>query len=202
MRQSGCQLTLAEILHAGGPVGFGNAALEQAGVLQAEACGPQGGNRGARIDLLVLSGHFRQRQIEQAGLVLIDQPSVVLAHMVFLPVADQRRAQAVGDLFQHRFAALVLLTGDDHGRAGFDDAAFFRGNGLDVGSEKIGVINGDRRDHAHKRLFDHIGGIETPAQTDLEQHKIGGMLGKQQQGRRRCHFKKRHRLARIGGFAA
>ena len=48
-----------------------------------------------------------------------------------------------------------------------------------VGPEKLGVIQADRRDHARQRLIDHVGGIQPAAETDFQQHHVGGMLREQ-----------------------
>ena len=43
------------------------------------------------------------------------------------------------------------------------------------------MVDGDRRDHAGKRMTDHIGGIEPAAETHFQQQHVGGMARKQQQ---------------------
>ena len=52
--------------------------------------GAQGGDGAGGVGLLVAAGQARQRQIEQAALVLIDETAVLLANMEIL--AGDRRA--------------------------------------------------------------------------------------------------------------
>ncbi len=48
------------------------------------------------------------------------------------------------------------------------------------------MVERHRRDHAHQRALDHVGGIQSSAQADFEQKHVGRMARKQQQrGRRR-----------------
>ena len=149
---------------------------------------------------LMPAEQFWRRQIHQAALVLIDQPSALDIDVPLLPGAIQRRVHAPrlrlddGD-------RLGRLLRADHRHVALDDAGLLAGNRRQRVAEKFGVIHADRRDHGRQRRVDHVGGVEPPAETDFQQHHVGRMLREQAERRRGFDFEKRDRRAGIGLLA-
>ena len=115
---------VAQALHPGGPVGAGDGGLAGVGV-DAEVA--QGGEGGAGVLDLVRAGEVGQRQVEQAGLVLVDHAAAFGPDVPVLAVGQQRRAEAGGAGLDHR-EALVGLRADDAGHAALEDAGLFGGD--------------------------------------------------------------------------
>ena len=52
-----------------------------------------------------------------------------------------------------------------------------------------------------ERLLDHVGGVEPPAEPDLQQQHVGGMAREQQQAGRGRDLEHRDRRAAVGALA-
>ncbi len=184
------------------PFGLGHAALEGCRRQAAIAGGAQRRDRGAGIDVLVAPGETRQRQIEQAIAILVDQPSAILMDVeVLRPDQDLRSAGAFGGGLQHG-GRLRLLRRDHGGCAALEDAGLLAGDLGHGVAEIFGMVGRDRSDHRAGRMVDDVGGVVAPAEPDLEQHDIRLMLGEQQQRRRGGDFEEGDGIAGIGALAA
>ena len=101
---------------------------------------------------------FRRRQIEQAGLVLIDQPPALLGGGPVLAGDLQRRIEPRRLPFD-RGKRVARLRGHDGRRAALEDAGLLGGDLVERVAEKIGVVDGDRVMTRGERMVDHVGGV-------------------------------------------
>ena len=79
--------------------------------------------------------------------------------------------------------------------------AFSRAMPASDESEKLDMVDRDRRDDRAKGMIDDVGGVEPPAEADLEQQVVGRDLGKEQERRRRGDLEKGDRPAGIDRLA-
>src|SRR5581483_7704854 len=157
------------------------------------------GDRGTGIDVLVAAGKARRRQVEEAVLVLVDEAAALGMRRPVAPAEEDRSALAGG---------LVLDHVDDRGRlrrhhhrtAGLDDAGLLARDRLDGRAEELLVVHRDRGDHRGERVLDDVGGVEAAAEPDLEERVVGGVIGKQDEGRRGGDLELRNRGAAIGAL--
>ncbi len=161
----------------------------------------QGGDGDTGVLDLVRADQGGQGQVQQAGFILIDQATAFFPNMPVLAMHHQRRAKAVGGGLDH-LQGLVRLRSDNAGHAAFDDARLFArdfGQGI---TQKLGVVDGDRRDHGQRRFVHHVGCVHLAAKADLEQGVIGRCFGKTQQGSSGGDFEIGDRIAVVGAIAA
>ena len=91
---------------------------------------------------LMAAVKFRRRQIEQAGLVLIDQPPALLGRGPVLAGDLQRRIEPRRLPFDHG-ERVARLRGDDGRRPALEDAGLLRGDLFERIAEKIDVVDRD-----------------------------------------------------------
>ena len=96
---------------------------------------------------------------------------------------------------------LARLRRHDRRHAALEDAGLLGGDLLERIAEELDVIERDRRDHGRERTVDHVGGVEPPAQADLEQQHVGRMTSEQQKRRRGGDLEHRDRRAGVGALA-
>ena len=96
---------------------------------------------------------------------------------------------------------LARLRGHDRRHVGLEDAGLLGGDLADGVAEMLGMIERHRGDHGRQRTLDHVGGVEPPAQADLEQQHVGRMAREQQEPRRGGDLEHRDRRARVGALA-
>ncbi len=118
------------------------------------------------------AGKARQRQVEQARLVLIDKRTGLLMRGEILTVNEEPRAGFLGRHFDGD-ARLVGLRTDDSGHPALQNAGLLRRDQRDRVAEKRLVVKIDRRDDRYGRLLNHIGRVEAPAHADLQDQRIG-----------------------------
>ena len=167
---------------------------------QLQPGGAQGRDRRAGILELMAAVKLWRRQIEQAVVVLINQAPAFLGRGPVLARDAQRRLHAAGLPLDHR-QRLAHLAGDHRRHAALEDAGFFRGDLLDGIAEEIAMIDRHRRDDAHKRPLDHIGGVEPAAEPDFEKQDVGRVAREQQKRRRGLDLEYRDRRVAVPGFA-
>ena len=68
------------------------------------------------------------------------------------------------------------------GTPAFRMPAFSLRDQRDAVAEPIGMIHGDRRDNRQRWPRDYVGRIESAAESYLEDHGVGRMLGKCHEG--------------------
>jgi hypothetical protein len=141
-----------------------------------------------------------RREIKQAGLVLIDQPSALLGRSPILSGDLDRRLQTRGLALDH-LERLARLRGHDQRHAAFDDARLFGGDQRHAVAQELGVVERDRRDHGDKWPLHHIGCIKPAAESDLEQDDIGRMACEQHKRRRGLDLEHGDRRRAIGDLA-
>ena len=142
----------------------------------------------------------RRREIEQTGIVLIDQPAALLGRAPVLSGNDDRRAGARGRAFDDR-ERFARLRGNDSRHVALEDPGLLIRDLCDAVAEIIGVIERDRRHDRGKRCIDHVGRVEPPAEPDFEQHHVGGVACEQQEPGGGRDLEHRDRLPRIGPLA-
>ena len=140
----------------------------------------QGGDGDAGILELVAPIELGRRQVEQAGIVLIDQAAAFLGCDPILAGDPDRR------LDPRRLAldcdqGLAHLRRDDRRHVRFEDAGLLAGDLGESLTEMLGMIERHRRDHGGERALDHIGRIQSPAEPDFEQEHIRPVACKQQE---------------------
>ena len=195
------QRAVVEPLHACRPAHIEKAALD-GGVGDAELAQLQrGGDGGAGVDELVLSHQRRQGQIQQPFGALIHEAAALLEGLVILAPQHERRLHFAGARADSG-ERLLRLARDYRGHAGLEDAGLLGRDQRDAVPQPVGVIHGDRRDHAERRAGDHVGGVEPAAEPDLQDQRVGGRLGEGQEGCRRRHLEERHGRAGVGALGA
>ena len=122
----------SQALHAGGPVGIDESPASMAPAASATPRPPQRRDGKAGIVDLVRAGKLRQRQVEEAVVVLVDEPPALGEGHVFGAVAEERRARRLGLELDHRQRVLVLRA-DDAGSAALQDAGLLRRDAGEVG---------------------------------------------------------------------
>ena len=145
---------------------------------------------------LVLADERGQGQVQEALGALEHHAAVLLERLEVLAPHRQRRHHLARPRLD-RLQGLGRLHGDDAGGAGLEDARLLARNLGHGGAELVGVVEGDRRDDAQRRPGDDIGGVEPPAETDLEDHGVGGGLGEGQEGGGGGDLEERHRIAGV-----
>ena len=156
------------------------------------------GKRSGGIGELVPAGQARRRQVHQPILVLIDHAAVFLEGEEILAVDLQRTAKPFGGLDQDLERRLVFLRADDDGAAALHDPGLLCGDQFDPIAEIGLVIHRYGHDHRYCRFPDDVGGVEAAAEADLDDGRIGRMLGKQHEGDGGEDFEDGDRLAVIG----
>ena len=101
---------------------------------------------------------------------------------------EQGRVDVRSGLLDRR-RCLWRLRGNDHRRAGAQDARLLQGNLGQRVAEHSGVLVVDTRDDGHQRL-DDVRGVEEPAQPDLDDGQATLRLGERKEGHRGDHFKR------------
>ena len=91
---------------------------------------------------LMAAVKLRRRQIEQAGLVLIDQPAALLGGGPVLAGDLERRIEPRRLPLDHG-QRVARLRGDDRRRAALEDAGLLGGDLLERVAEKFGVVDRD-----------------------------------------------------------
>ena len=110
----------------------------------------QGGDRHARIADLVWSAQVRQRQIEQAGFILKDHPTVFFPCVPVLAMGQKGAPSSLGVGLDHR-KRLVMLGADDAGHAALDDPGLFAGDFGHRFAKELLMIQIDRGDDRQAR---------------------------------------------------
>ena len=123
---------------------------------------------------LVPTVESRCRQVEQAGVVLVDQPPALFGRGPILAGNPDRRLDARG-LALDRQQRLARLRCHDRRHARLENARLLRRDLAHGIAEMLDMVERNRRDHRGQRVIDDIGGIEPPAHSDLEQHHIRRM---------------------------
>ena len=183
-------------LHARRPVGVLQARLECRRI-EPHPGAPQCRNREPGILHLMRAGEFRQRQVEQAVIVLIDKPPALGEGHVFAAVAEKRGAGGFRLELDHRQRMLVLR-GDDARQAALQDAGFLRGDSGEVGAEELCMIMADRSDHRGERRLHDIGRVKPAAKPHFEQAEIRRVAGVEMEGDGRRHLEEGDRIAAVG----
>ena len=156
------------------------------------------GDRRRGVGELVPAGQARQRQVHQPVLVLVDHAPVLAEGQEILAVYGDGRTQALGRIGDHGKRGVEFLLAD-HGRAArLEDTGFLGRDQLDPVAEIGFMVERDRHDDRDSGPPDDIGGIETPAQSHLDDGGVGRMLRKQHEADRRQDLEDRDRLALIG----
>ena len=138
-------------------------------------------DREAGVVELMAAVELRRRQVEQAVVVLIDQPAALLGRASSprrRSRAARRRARpAARSPRAPRAAARAITAGTPRLRMPAFSAAIFSSVSPrnSAWSSETGVID------ARQRMLDHIGGVEPPAEADFEQQHIGRMPREQQE---------------------
>ncbi|MPM21906.1 hypothetical protein SDC9_68356 [bioreactor metagenome] len=124
-------------------------------------------------------------------LIVADQPQAQVSPVPIiqrLPVQSARTQhlrlrvrdpQSAAPLFAgpaHHSLHLRRLSGENHIRAGFDDAGFLSGDLFKSVSQHLRVLQGDVGDHRRIRRVDDVGGIQASAQTHLQNHHVAVFL--------------------------
>ena len=192
------QRTAGQLFHAGGPIGTGHSGFTGGFVL---AHGAQCGNGRTSVHYLMRTRQVRHRQIQKPAFVLIDQAPAFCGDMPMLPIGEQRRTDTGSNGFDHVHALIML--GADHARhTAFDDPCLLaRDCGQRVPQELL-VIHIDGGDDRNLRFRDHVGGVQSATQTNLEQGVIRWRLSKGQQGRYGRNLEIGDRVRAIGLIAA
>ena len=148
-----------------------------------------------RIVELVRADQRRRRQVEQAGLVLVDQPAVLRRSR------RSRRPGRSGVMPSRRAARSSTARPSSRWRPitavapRFRMPALFDGDLGDGVAEEVLVVEVDRRDDGAERVVDDVGGVEIAAHADLEQQVVGRRLGEELEGRRGGDLEEGDRLA-------
>ena len=153
-------------------------------------------NSSAGILDLMRSGQVGQRQVQKAGFILKHQAVMFLADMPLLTKGQDRRTHPGGLTFDHGHT-LVRLRADHDGDAAFDDASLFKGDLGHGVAEKLLMIQRDGGDDRQAGRH-HIGGVQTSAETHLEQGPVGRGAGKGQKGGAGGDFEKRDAVRAVG----
>ena len=99
------------------------------------------------------------------------------------------------------FQRLALLAGmTTTGRLGLITPAFSQAILEQLRSQHLQVVVVDRRDHRDRRRLEYIGGVETPAEADLDDAEVRWRLGEGQEGQHRGDLEEADRLALVGGL--
>ena len=184
----------AQALHPGGPGGAGHGSLAGGGVKAQMA---QGGNGGAGVLDLMRTGQVGQRQVQQAGFVLEHQAAILLGDVPVLTIGEQRRAHAGGLALDHG-QPFVGLRANDHRDAAFDDSRLFKGDLGQGFAQILLMVDRDGGDDRQARGH-HVGGIQTPAQTNLQQGPVRRGAGKGEEGGGGGDFKEGDRVGTVLG---
>jgi len=122
---------------------------------------------------------FQAGEIEQAGLVLIDQPPAFLGCGPVLAGDLQRRIEPRCLPLDHgeRVARLRRHNGR---RAALEDAGLFSRDLFERVAEKINVVDRNARDDGGERMIDHIGRVQAAAEPNFHQQHVGRMAREQQ----------------------
>ena len=152
----------------GGAYAFRNRLLRDVEAFQR----PRGGDGRAGVVELMPPEQARQRQIEEAVLVLEDEPAVLLEHVPALPSGKHRGAKLARARFDHA-KRRIALAGHDGGPAALQNARLLARDGLDGVAEKGAVIERNRGQHGRKRRIDHVRGVEPSAEACFQKHDIG-----------------------------
>src|SRR5690349_19341301 len=107
---------------------------------------------------------LRRRQIEKAGIILINQAAALFRGGPVLAGDPDRRLHASGLALDHR-KRLARLRRHDRRHLALEDAGLLRGDERDGVAEKLGVVERYRRDHGCEWMLDHVGGVEPAAET-------------------------------------
>ncbi len=192
-----------ETLQPAGPLDLGQPPLQGRRPDIAEPGGAQRGDRRSGVDQLMAPGEARPREVEQVGLVLVDEPAALLVHGEVLitdqhgPGTDGFRAPAEDGV------GLGVVLGGDHRRAAaLEDPGLLGRDRLDRVAEILGMVAADRRHHRAGRPVDHVGGVEPAAEADFQEQHVGGALREEQERRGRGDLEHRDRLAGIGALTA
>ena len=148
-RQQARQLALRQPLHARRPFRLRDRLEYRRRKLQRRQRA-QRRDGDARILELMPSRQPRRRQIEQAGVVLIDQPAALLGRGPVLAGDPDRRAGARRRALDHR-QRLARLRRDDRRHVALEDAGLLGRDLRDAVAEIVGVVERDRRDHGRER---------------------------------------------------
>src|SRR5205085_12285734 len=143
---------------------------------------------------------LRQRQIEEAVLVLEHQPAMLL---VGLPVLIGDEEGGIGGLsgtFDF-IAGFIGLSADDADNITLEDAGLLMRDRRQRIAQILLMIVVDGCNDGEGRSCDDIGGVEASAEADFEKHIVGGLVREGEERRRRRDLKKRDRLAAIRRLA-
>ncbi len=121
----------------------------------------------------------RARQIEQAVLVLVDQPAALGRRDPVL-IGEEEGGAFACRLGLDDGERLRNLRRDDRRRTALEDAGLLGRDQLDGVAEEFLVVDRNRRDHRGQRMFDDVGGVEPAAETDLEQDHVGRIAGEEE----------------------
>ena len=172
---------VVEPLHASRPAHLGEATLD-GGVGEAEGLELQGGcNRGAGVADLVMAHQRGRGEVHQPRLALVDEAAALLEGLEALAPDQERGGDRPGAGADH-LLRLRRLAGDDGGDAALEDAGLLAGDGGKGVAELVLVIERDGRDDAERRARDDVGGVEPASETDLQDQRVGWMLGEGQEG--------------------
>ena len=143
---------------------------------------------------------FRRRQIEQAHIVLIDQPAAFFGRGPVLARDRQRRMHARRLPFDDGERLAHLVHGNGRNIA-FENAGFLRRDVDERVAEKVAVVERQFGDDAGNGALDDIRGVEPAAETNFKQHHIGRMARKQQKAGRGLDLEYRDRRAAVLSLA-
>ena len=155
--------------------------------LRGESCEDR--ERGARVVALVRAAQSRL-QLEPSPRRALHResrpPFALRDHLNVGHVArDDERGAHLGGALRDHGGRRVVLDRTHRGDARLEDAGLLARDRDVRGAEQFGVIEPDRGDRAHRGV-QHVGGIESPAQTDLDHrpvHLLAGEVIERQRGR-------------------
>jgi len=80
-------------------------------------------------------------------------------------------------------------------------AGLLAGDLLQGVAEEAGMVDADGRDRADRRLVDDVGGVEAPAEPDLQHQQLGRNGGEDVERRRRDDLEEGDRIIAVGRLA-
>jgi hypothetical protein len=141
-----------------------------------------------------------RRQIDQPGIVLIDEAAAFFRGGPILAGDPDRRLHARGLPLDHG-ERLARLRGHDRRHVALEDAGLLSRDQRDRVAQELGVVERHRRDNGGERALDHVGGIEPAAEAHFEQQHVGRVAREQQKRRRGLDLEHGDRLRPVDGLA-
>ena len=139
---------------------------------------PQRSDRIGRILMLMAAREPRQRQIEQALLILEDEAPMLFPRAEIL-ACDRERRRLFARFPRQHLERLLGLQAEDGRHLRLEDSRLFESDLGQCRAQKFGMIIGDGRDDRRGGTRDDIGRIDPAAETNLQEQIIGLMLAEE-----------------------